>query len=290
MTIASTRTADTNKLGSEATSASTRHAWTDAAPAEQGKLDWRAIIFRGAVAVIVALLVSLVGQLLPSPWTPAGPATPDLIPELHRWHDALMAAYANILVCGSLVAAAWHPRRSPLLVQFVLLATGLLAFLDLTPPNIEVLVPAALIAVLVIASYPAPRALLALPRMARVSRPLLVLAMAVAVPLLLHAWTNLYLKYTDVSEHARHGHWAGATAITLSLALAGLLAASRGPGWRTLGIITGVTYLYFGCAALALPLHDGSWGTTGGCLALLAGLGFLTVTLVEGRRMPNASA
>ena len=153
-----------------------------------------------------------------------------------------------------------------------------------------ILVSAAVITMLVVATYPARRTLLLFPRVARVSRPLLALAVAAAVPLLLHAGTNLYLQYTDVSEHAQLGHWAGATAITIALALAGLLVARRGPGWWGLGIVTAATYLYLGVAALALPSHDGSWGTTGGSLALLAGLGFLAATFVEGRRSRDASA
>ena len=93
------------------------------------------MIFRGAVALIVGLVAAQGGRLLLSPWTVAAPAAPGFIPELHRWHDTLMAAWANILVCGSLLAAAWRPRRTPLPVQYALLAIGIQVILELTPPT-----------------------------------------------------------------------------------------------------------------------------------------------------------
>ena len=54
------------------------------------------------------------------------------------------------------------------------------------------------------------------------------------------------------------------------LALAGVLAASRGPGWRLLRALCSAVWLYLGMvAALVLPHHPGSWGRIGGTAALL---------------------
>ena len=59
------------------------------------------------------------------------------------------------------------------------------------------------------------------------------------------------------------------------LALAGVLAASRGPGWRILRVLCSAVWLYLGLvAALVLPHHPGSWGRIGGAAALLVGVGF----------------
>jgi hypothetical protein len=59
------------------------------------------------------------------------------------------------------------------------------------------------------------------------------------------------------------------------LALAGALAASRGPGRRILRVLCSVVWLYLGLvAALVLPHHPGSWGRLGGAAALLVGIGF----------------
>ena len=59
------------------------------------------------------------------------------------------------------------------------------------------------------------------------------------------------------------------------LALAGVLAASRGPGWRILRALCSAVWLYLGMvAALVLPHHPGCWGRLGGAAALLVGVGF----------------
>jgi hypothetical protein len=59
------------------------------------------------------------------------------------------------------------------------------------------------------------------------------------------------------------------------LALAGVLAASRGRGWRILRCLCSAVWIYLGLvAAVVLPHHPGSWGRIGGAAALLAGIGF----------------
>jgi hypothetical protein len=70
--------------------------------------------------------------------------------------------------------------------------------------------------------------------------------------------------------------FAGAALLVkAALALAGVLAASRGPGWRILRGLCSAVWLYSGVvAALVLPHHPGSWGRIGGAAALLAGVGF----------------
>ena len=74
------------------------------------------------------------------------------------------------------------------------------------------------------------------------------------------------------------------------LALAGLLAASRGPGWRILRGLCGAVWLYLGLhAALVLPHHPGSWGRIGGALALLLGIGFGLATWRGPERQATSS-
>ena len=263
----------------------TMHKTDDgAARARAGGRDWRSIIFRGAAALLLAMLALLAWLILLGPWTPAEPATAEYVPELHLWHDALIAAYGTFLVGGSLLAALPRPRRTPLLAQFALLALGILVLLTLQPLNAPALIASAVMSVLVLLTYPAPRALLAFAADARASGPLLALATATAVPLLLDTWTNLRLQRVEARQHAIDGHWHGAAAVTLTLALAGFLVASRRPGWRALGVATGLAYLYLGAAALALPAHDGSWAVRGGILALLAGAAYLALTALESRR------
>ncbi len=81
----------------------------------------------------------------------------------------------------------------------------------------------------------------------------------------------------------------------LVLVLAGGLAATRGPGWRALGIIACLAFTYIGLAAVALPSRGGSWGVVGGSLSVLAGVVLIGLTLHQPRKsrsvaQPSASA
>ena len=62
----------------------------------------------------------------------------------------------------------------------------------------------------------------------------------------------------------------------------------RGQGRHTAGTtgwaLLGATYLYLGVAALTIPDHDGSWGVLGGGPALVAGVAYLALVIVERRR------
>jgi len=68
--------------------------------------------------------------------------------------------------------------------------------------------------------------------------------------------------------------------LTIALtARAGVLAASRGPGWRILATLCSAVWLYLGLVAcLVLPHHTGSWGRVGGALAILVGVAFAVTT------------
>ena len=243
--------------------------------------DWRTIVFRGVAALLVAAIAVVIGPTLLTPWVAADPPRPGYIPELHRWHDTYIGAYYCLLVAVVLAAAIPRPSQTPLLVQFLTLSFAILIVLALHPFILSILLVKLISSALLLASYPAFRALLAFPPNGRVSWPLLALAVSISAPLLLDAWTALRLQQVDVSEHATHGHWNGTAGIALSLALAVLLAATRRPGWRALGVASGVTLLYLGAAAMALPRHDGSWGETGGLLAVVGGVVFIATTLVE---------
>ena len=255
-----------------------------AAATRAGGRDWRSIIFRGVAGLLAAALLAAFAPDLLAPWALLREATPGYTPELHRWHGADSGAFVGLLVCGSLLALLPRPRRAPLLAQFVLLALGVLVLASLRPFNGAALTIAVVVGALVAATYPAPRALLSAKREGPISRPLLAFGLAATVPLAASAWTSARLQFSDLGEHAVHRHWMVSAAVGVALALAGLLAATRRPGWRALGILTGIAYLYLGVAALAIPTHDGSWGVGGGILALLGGAGFVAATLLEGRR------
>jgi hypothetical protein len=244
--------------------------------------DWRSVVF-AVVAGLFALLIVPGGLLsLPAPWLPTGAAVPGYTPEIHRWHDGEWGALMGILFGGSVLAALWRPRSKPLLVQFVVLGVGTLALVGALF-DASLLIFLALV-LLVGAVYPAPRTLLRIRRDEPMSRGLLAITGLAAVPLAAYAWRNLLLQFADASsEHAAQLHWVHGTIISIVLVLAGLLAASKRPGWQALGTIAGLALLYLGVAAISVPHHEGSWGTMGGAVAILAGVGFIAATLSEAR-------
>lgn len=198
--------------------------------------------------------------------------------ELHRWHTTDIAAYASLLVAGSLLASLRRPRRSTALVQTALAsALWLGVFSWLMPSPVAAVVPAAAIVALIVSTYPDRRALGRIPDWS--GPPMARLAAGAATPLLLwNGWQNLERQLSGAGEHAELGHWAGAAALALALLVAGWLGASLAPGARRLCVVVAATYAHLGAAALALPNHDGSWGTTGGVLALALAALFLLST------------
>jgi hypothetical protein len=76
-------------------------------------------------------------------------------------------------------------------------------------------------------------------------------------------------------EAARGGWWLDYAEHATVLALAGVLAASRGHGCRILRGLCSAVWLYLGLVAiLVLPRHPGSWGRIAGAVAVLVGAGF----------------
>jgi hypothetical protein len=246
--------------------------------------DWRAILFRGVALLINFLVLPAMLENMLSPWRLATPNVPNYTPELHRWHGTDVAALLIVLVCGSALALIPRPRSAPLLAQFVLLAVGIFSAALTWPFVPDVVIPFVIVGALFAASYPDTRALFSFSREGAASRPLLALSAIAAVPLLGNAWSNLHLQHTDLSEHAHHSHWNGSFALALTLILAGFLVASRRPGWKVLGMLLALAYLYLGVSALLIPGYDGSWGYLGGMLALIGAVAFSGMTFVEGRR------
>ncbi len=70
------------------------------------------------------------------------------------------------------------------------------------------------------------------------------------------------------------------------LILAGVLASTKRPGWKWLGIITGLTYCYLGVIALLVPSYAaGAWSEAGGLFALFLGALYILITLAEAEGM-----
>jgi hypothetical protein len=108
-----------------------------------------------------------------------------------------------------------------------------------------------------------------------VSRAVLILAALAGAGLFVTAAIAYSRQIGGTDPAARGGWWLDYTEHATVLALAGVLAVSRGPGWRILTGLCSAVWLYLGMvAALVLPHHPGSWGRLGGAAALLVGVGF----------------
>jgi hypothetical protein len=245
--------------------------------------DWHTIAFR-AVTVLAALFFLTNLRLVLAPWLLLPADEGILHPEIHRWHDAEQGAIGGILSAGMLLVLLWRPRASPLLVQYtaMMVVISLLITAPFIGPSMFLI---ALPLILVVAAYPAPRALLDFSRDEPISRPLLALTLVAAVLLAPGMWRSLLWQIQGVGgEHATVYHWIAGFEHTLILLVAGVLASTKRPGWQTLGILTGVVFLYLSLVALSVPDQAGSWGITGGILGLVGGAGYIGATLFEMHR------
>ena len=249
--------------------------------------DWRAILFALLAGAAALLYLTAAGFLL-APWQPVGDGVVQDL-ELHRWHVAVTGAVTALFFgAGLMPALLWRPRARPLLVQYSAVA-ALLGVLINAPFVGPFVVAIGLPIALLVAAYPAPGALREFSREGPFSRPLLALSLAAAVLLAPVWWHSIAWQLQGVGgEQATTNQWIADFEHTLLLVLAGLAASTKRPGWRVLGILTGITFLYLGVAALLLPTHPGSWGTVGGALALLGGAGYIAATLWEARRTGRA--
>jgi hypothetical protein len=221
---------------------------------------------------------------LSAPWAPLTAYPNDdprlLNPALHRWHDAMWGAVSGILNGGMLLALLWRPREKPLLIQYMALVVVAAAATML--PFEPTLVAVVLMLAIIVAAYPAPRALLDVSRKERSSRPLLALSLGAALLLVPYIGRLLLWQLQGAGgEHATANQWISDVEHTTFLLLATFLTSTRRPGWRILSLLTGMVFLYLGVAALALPHHAGSWGVSGGILALIGGVLYIVASARE---------
>jgi hypothetical protein len=248
--------------------------------------NWRAIVFP-----ILAGLFGLAGFVVLdgiregiAPWHLAVDYDP--APEVHRFQYAQHGATVGILFSGSLLAMLWRPATKPLLLQFYVLGfltlTVTYTALTLTPVAIIFATVLTLLAI----TYPNRAELFSFRGSESMSRPLLGMAAVGAATLLPYAAVNLWREIdgVDAAAYGDSMRWAGSAVLAFGLILAGLLAATRRPGFRELGIILGIDFLFLGAAALKVPDHDGSWGVAGGVLSLIWGAAWIAMTIHESRR------
>jgi hypothetical protein len=229
------------------------------------------IIFR-VVATLAGLFFVLAVVLMASaPWALLQPDQ-DVNTELNRWF-LTVAGSVDAITAGVLVALAYRPRRTLLVVELagaVIVAGAII--LPFQPTFAAILA----IGVIPLLAYPYWRDVRMFPSWwAGLSRALLILAALAGAALLVTAAIAYPRQISGTDPAARGGWWLDYAEHATVLALAGVLAASRGPGWRILRALCSAVWLYLGMvAALVLPHHPGSRGRIGGAVAFLVGIGF----------------
>jgi hypothetical protein len=205
---------------------------------------------------------------------------------IHLWHIAELTAIAVVLgsVMFGLVRKA---EEKPLLAQFIVISTIILA-VGIAPfflPAIGLL----LLAGLLVLAYPKPRALFSFAHKGRISIALLAITIPLAVILIPIIQQEIHYQIIGMSENDAHAlllHWIGSALLYVMLILAGVMASTKRPGWKWLGIITGLTYCYLGVIGLIVPGYAaGAWSEAGGLFALFFGALYILITLAEAEGM-----
>jgi hypothetical protein len=129
----------------------------------------------------------------------------------------------------------------------------------------------------------------------RVNWVMFGLVIAVAVPLIAFAATNVGLQSTSTSEHAVMGHYGFMAAFAFTVIGVGLLASLRPEGWRIPAWVAGLLSAFLGVASLVYSDVDSSLGPGWALAAIGWGAAFvaaaaLTPTPEGSTRLPSVMA
>jgi hypothetical protein len=231
----------------------------------------RLLVFRVLAALAGLFFLIAVVLHFSAPWAILQPGD-EPRPELDRWFFTVSGA-VDVIAAGALLALVHRPRRTLLAAEMalaVIIAAGII--LPFQPTFAAILA----IVVLPLVCYPYWGDVRGFRGWwAGTRRSLLVLAVVAGAALLTTAAVALPRQINGTDPTAAAGWWSDYAEHAAVLAMAGVLAASRGPGWRILATLCGAVWLYLGLvASLVLPHHAGSWGLAGGALAVLIGAGF----------------
>jgi hypothetical protein len=189
-------------------------------------------------------------------------------------HDGTIDPWLDAIE-GSVDAIGWiallgllrKPLTRPVLGQY-LIAVALIAATVVPSAGPAMLITLGFV-VLPVVAYPEPRLLLDrrapsldLPMMATAA-----IAAAVLLPVAAAEWSITDSMSATYAEHLA------------VLAVAGLVSATRRPGWRWVAGPTSAAWVYLGIVAIAFPDDARSFGRIGGIGCVAFGAAFLTMTL-----------
>jgi len=243
---------------------------------------WRSRVFTFLTVLLsIVLLIAGTFEFIPA-WILKDPAD-----SIHLWHIAELTALSAILLGGVMIGLIRKPEEKPLLAQFIVMSVLILA-IGLTPFDIR-LVGLLPLAGLLVLTYPKPRALFSFAHKGRISAALLSITVLLAVildPIIQQEIHYQIIGMTENDAHAQLLHWIGSALLYVLLILAGVLASTKRPGWKRLGIIIGLTYCFLGVIGLIVPGYAaGAWSEAGGLFALFFGALYILITLAEAEGM-----
>jgi hypothetical protein len=230
----------------------------------------RLIVFRILASVAGLFFLVAVVLAVPAPWVLLQPDDPNA--AQNRWF-LTVAGSVDAIAVVVFFALVQRPRRTLLFVEMS--AAAVIAAAMILPFDLFFAAILA-VAVLPLVAYPYWRDARAFPSWwAGAPRPPLILAVLAGVALLVTASIALPREIGGGDPAAQANWWSDYAEHATILAVAGVLAASRGPGWHILRYTCAAVWFYLGfVATLVLPHHTGSWGYVGGFAAILVGLGF----------------
>ena len=248
---------------------------------------WRVTTFRVLAALAGCVFLVPLQQAI-SPWGAVTLSNTDGVTDvnLHRWSAAL-AGGPDAGLAALLFYLAWRPMGGQLVLQWAALAAivFLAANVPFAGPAVAVY---AIPVVLVVAAYPAPRALLKAPWVDGVRLLLLGPGMLIAVFLLVDASRAMVLQIGGTGELARNYDAASNAEHMVNVGLAALLAGMRRPGSQPLALMAAAVLVFLGAAAITVPSNPGSWGILGGAATVAAGAVLAAAATYESLRSRSA--
>lgn len=262
-------------------------------------LGRRGIAFYTALVVFTLFIAGLVGQGLVAVFTfwfgvPAQFGGLEFV-EAHRLHFIVRSAFGWAII-AALLALFWRPKQSlGAVYQLTVFILTFIAVVLLSAPGVLTVSDWASLGLILVLTaavagfHPARDQLRDGLRLSRLSRPLAVLAVIAAVPLLGYAANQLSLQQTNLApgatgefaEHVFDFHFGDmVVASVLILALA-LVASLRPSGWLLPAVTAGLLAIVLGLASALFPTLVSSVGVTWGVLAVAWGLVFIGTAMVE---------
>lgn len=118
--------------------------------------------------------------------------------------------------------------------------------------------------------HPAGRDLLRFDRVESISRPLAVLLVVAAVPLLVYAGGQALQQVTVADEHALFAHYGGMAVASVYVVVMGALAVLRERDWRFAAWTAGLTAALVGTTGIAFAVESSVGPLWGGLLVVWA--------------------